>query len=74
MKAALLPLIAVLLTSCASRSPTVADSMTLYSPPFLRLPAGTVLSTPEGTYRAQTDEVWHSDAEYQKRVREALRP
>ncbi len=74
MKPLPLLLTAVLLTGCASRSPTAADSMTLYSPPFLRLRAGAVVPTPEGAYTAQADEVWHSDAEYQKRVREALRP
>lgn len=47
--------------------------MTLYSPPFLRLKAGGTVQTVDGVYRAQVDEVWHSDAEYQARVREALR-
>lgn len=73
MKAALLLLTAGLLTSCASPSPTVADSMTLYSPPFLRLPAGTEVKTLDGIYRSQAEEVWHSDTEYQRRVREALK-
>ena len=63
-----------LLTSCASPSPTVADSMTLYAPPFLLLKAGTVVQTSQGLYRSQSDEVWHSDAEYQRRVRESLKP
>ena len=72
MKPLLLLLISVALTSCASNSPTVADSMTLYSPPFLRLAAGTVVETKDGRYTAQVSEVWHSDAEYQRRVREAL--
>lgn len=48
--------------------------MTLYSPPFLRLATGTSVPTLDGTYTAQGPEVWHSDAEYQRRVREALRP
>jgi hypothetical protein len=62
------------LTSCVSTSRSAADSMTLYSPPFLEIPAGTVILTSRGRYQSQTDEVWHSDAEYQRRVREALRP
>lgn len=72
----LLPLftIALLLSACASRKPTVSDSMTLYSPPLLHVPAGTVIQTPQGTYRAQVDEVWHSHADYLTRVQEALRP
>jgi hypothetical protein len=48
--------------------------MTLYAPPFLRLKAGTVIQTSLGRYQSQSDEVWHSDAEYQRRVREALKP
>lgn len=47
--------------------------MTLYAPPFLKIRAGTKVQTPDGIYTAQTDEVWHSDAEYQRRVREALK-
>lgn len=74
MKIATLLLVAVTLTNCASRSPTVGDSMTLYAPPMLHLKAGTVIQTSQGRYQSQIDEVWHSDAEYQKRVREALMP
>jgi hypothetical protein len=48
--------------------------MILYSPPLLRLAAGTKLKTLDGIYTAQVPEVWHSDADYQARVREALRP
>ncbi len=73
MKAATLLLTAALLTCCASKSKKTTDYMTLYSPPFLRLKAGSEVQTLDGVYRAQVDEVWHSDAEYQKRVVEALR-
>ena len=72
MKLLTLLLTGALLTSCVQRSPTVADSMTLYAPPFLKIQAGTKVQTPDGIYTAQQDEVWHSDAEYQRRVREAL--
>jgi hypothetical protein len=74
MKPPILLLIVALLMSCACSSRPVADSMTLYSPPFLKVPAGTVIQTAQGRYQSQTDEVWHSDAEYQQRVREALTP
>ena len=74
MKCSTLLLIVASLTSCASRSSTVSDSMILYSPPLLRLAAGTKLTTLDGLYTAQVPEVWHSDAHYQARVREALRP
>ena len=74
MKLLILLSIAAWLTSCGSPSPTVADSMLLYSPPILCVKAGTTVQTPHGIYKAQKDEVWHSDAEYQARVREALRP
>ena len=72
MKALLLLPICAVLTSCGSPSPTVADSMTLYSPPFLEIPAGAEIPTKAGRYRAQTDEVWYSADLYQRRVREAL--
>ena len=72
MKPPTLLLTAALLMSCACSSRPDADSMTLYSPPFLKVPAGTVIETSQGRYQSQTEEVWHSDAEYQKRVREAL--
>lgn len=74
MKMLLLLLTNAALTSCASRSPTVADSMQLYSPQALHLKAGTVIQTSQGQYRCQTDEVWHSHAEYMKAVRESLLP
>ncbi len=73
MKAALLLLTAAWLTSCACFSRPDKSSMMLYSPPFLVIPAGTVIQTLQGRYQSQIEEVWHSDAEYQKRVREALR-
>ena len=74
MKPPTLLLTAALLMSCACSSRPDADLMTLYSPPFLKVKAGTVIQTSLGRYQSQTDEVWHSDAEYQKRVREALTP
>lgn len=72
MKAHLLLSICAVLTSCVSRSPIVADSMTLYSPPFLEVPAGAEIQTKAGRYRAQTDEVWYSADLYLRRVRESL--
>lgn len=72
MKLRILLLTAGVLMNCACSSRRGADSMTLYSPPFLRIPAGTVIETSQGRYQSQIEEVWHSDAEYQKRVREGL--
>lgn len=72
MKLPILLLTVATLMSCACSSRPAADSMTLYSPPFLHIPAGTAIQTSQGLYQSQTEEVWHSDAEYQKRVREAL--
>lgn len=72
MKALLLLATCAALTSCASRSPIVADSMTLYSPPFLEIPAGAEVLTKAGRYRAQANEVWYSADLYLRRVRESL--
>jgi hypothetical protein len=67
-------MIALLLTNCASPTPTVANSMQLYSPDTLEIPAGTQIQTRQGLYRAQVDERWYSADLYLKRVREALQP
>lgn len=74
MKLITLLTISGLLMNCAGSSLSVADSMTLFSPPLLRLSAGTQIQTLDGCYTPQVDEVWHSDATYQERVREALKP
>lgn len=74
MKRLPLLLLVLALTNCASRSPTAAGSMELYSPDTLELPAGTPVATRQGMYRSQTDEVWYSADLYMKRVREGLKP
>lgn len=74
MKSKALLLTVLLLNACASRSPTVADSMQLYSPDTLEIPAGTTIQTKQGLYKAQSDERWYSADLYMKRVTEALRP
>lgn len=74
MKRLPLLLLGLALTNCASRSPTAASSMQLYSPDTLELPAGTQVQTRQGMYRSQTDEVWYSADLYMKRVREGLKP
>lgn len=73
MKLQILLLTAAALTLSGCCSKNVSDSMTLYAPPFLKVPAGTIIKTSQGLYRSQTDEVWHSDSEYQKRVLESLK-
>lgn len=74
MKPPALLMIALLLMSCASRSPTVASSMQLYSPDVIDLPPGTTIQTIAGTYTSQGIERWYSSDLYMKRVREALMP
>lgn len=67
-------MIALLLTACVSRLPTVEGSMQLYSPDTLEIQAGTTIQTKQGVYRAQVDERWYSADLYMKRVQEALNP
>jgi hypothetical protein len=74
MKRKALLLTVLLLTACVSDSPTVADSMQLYSPDTLEISAGTTIQTKQGLYRAQIDERWYSADLYMKRVTEALNP
>ncbi len=47
--------------------------MTLYSPPSLHLKAGTKVQTVDGVYTPQVDEIWHSHAEWMKKVYESLK-
>lgn len=74
MKPLMYLLLCFALLSCAGNDNTTANSMTLYAPPFLKLKKGQAVQTNDGVYTPQDDEVWHSDSEYQDRVREALRP
>lgn len=74
MKLLPLLLIALGLTNCASHSPTVVNSMQLYSPDVLELPAAMPLHTLQGIYIPQGPERWYSADLYMKRVREALTP
>lgn len=74
MKTKALLLIAALLTGCAQTSPTVANSMQLYSPDTLEIEAGTTIQTKDGVYKSQVDERWYSADLYMKRVQEALNP
>lgn len=72
MKIGALLLTALLLTCCAQNSDTVENSMQLYSPQTLEIPAGSVIQTKLGVYRAQVDERWYSADLYMRRVREAV--
>jgi len=74
MKTKALLLTVALLTGCAQTSPTVANSMQLYSPDTLEIKAGTVIQTKDGVYKAQADERWYSADLYMKRVLESLTP
>ena len=72
-KLALVLMSVLVLTACASKSPTPESNMRLYSPSSLHLKAGTKVETIHGTYIPQVDEIWHSHAEYMQRVYESLR-
>ncbi len=74
MKLKALLLTGLLLTGCAQISPTVANSMQLYSPDTLEIEAGTTIKTKDGIYTSQVDERWYSADLYMKRVNEALKP
>lgn len=69
--AALLTLSA--LTGCAHVSHDAAVTLSLYQPPVLRLsPALPPVQTPDGIYRPQVEEVWHSDARFRALERSYL--
>ena len=53
-----------LLTGCVTGSSAARESLQIYQPRVLRLQAGTPVTTQDGSYRPQTDEVWHSAAAY----------
>ena len=72
MKTKALLLTVALLTGCAQTSPTVANSMQLFSPDTLEIEAGTTIRTKDGVYKAQVNERWYSADLYMKRVQEAL--
>jgi hypothetical protein len=38
----------------------------VHQPPILAIQAGTRISTKEGVYVAEKDEVWHSDRRYRE--------
>ena len=74
MKTKALLLTVLLLNACESTSPTVANSMQLFSPDTLEIEAGTNIQTKDGVYKAQVDERWYSADLYMKRVMESLNP
>lgn len=63
----------LVLTACASKSPTPESNMRLYSPSSLHLKAGTKVQTVNGEYIPQVDEIWHSHADYMARVYDAMK-
>lgn len=65
-------LISATLTGCATGSSASAASRQLYQPRILSLPAGQPIPTTQGVYRPQTDELWHSPAEFQKLERQVI--
>lgn len=59
----------LLLAGCATRSEAVMSELNIYQPSILILEKGVEIQTKTGKYKAQTEEVWHSD----KRFRELER-
>lgn len=53
-----------MLMSCALRFSQKKESLRIYSPPILNLKAGSTITTKDGEYTPQKDEVWHSDARF----------
>ena len=49
-----------MLTGCSLSGRPDALSPTIYAPDSLVLRAGRAVATPEGEYRPQVDEIWHS--------------
>ena len=70
---ALVLMSALVLSGCASNSPTPESNMTLYSPSVLHLKQGQKIQTLNGEYTPQVDEIWHSHAGYMERVYESLK-
>lgn len=56
--------IALMLTGCSPSGRPDALSPTIYAPDSLVLKAGVPVATPEGVYRPQVDELWHSHRAY----------
>ena len=54
----------MLLTLSSCICSTRGNGSRIYQTPILRLKAGTEVMTEEGLYKAQVDEIWHSDGRY----------
>ena len=68
------PLVLILfwLTGCETASFPNEPTLNIYQTPILRLEAGTEVQTKDGLYKAQVDEVWHSDDRYRSMERQLL--
>lgn len=67
-----LPLVMIALTSCDPSLWKKEKPLNIYQPTILSLEKGKPITTKEGIYTPQTDEVWHSDARYRKLERDLL--
>lgn len=56
--------LSAMLTGCATGSREPVASSALYQPRILRLEAGQVIATRDGTYLPKHHEVWHSPAAF----------
>ena len=60
------------LTCCGSASVSKMSNLNIYQPSTLRLKKNNSVSTKDGIYTPQKDEVWHSDARYRELEREVF--
>lgn len=54
----------IMLTLSSCNCSTKGNGSRIYQTPILRIKAGTEVNTEEGIYKAQVDEIWHSDGRY----------
>lgn len=69
---AAMTLVSFALIGCANVSPAPQATQQIYQPRVLRLTAGQIVSTRDGQYRPQTDEVWHSARAFEQLEQENL--
>jgi hypothetical protein len=74
MKTLLLISAAFLFSSCTSLKieDAYVGKLNIFQPSVLSLEAGTEVDTKAGIYKAQTDEVWHSDKRFRELERQVF--
>lgn len=59
------------LVGCATKPIPVVNELNIYQPSILVIEEGTEIQTKNGKYKAQTEEVWHSDKRFRELERKA---